>query len=62
MTVFKPLVYEIKETIADICFMWRLPHLWISNHYNRNCSPGVHRSAPRRVFFASLIPTDVDFS
>ncbi len=30
MTVFKPLVYEIKETIADICFMWGLPHLWVA--------------------------------
>ena len=28
--MFKPLIHEIKETIADICFMWGLPHHWIS--------------------------------
>ena len=30
MAVFKPLVHEFKETVADICFMWGLPHHWIS--------------------------------
>lgn len=30
MEVFKPLVQEIKETIADICLMWGLPYHWIA--------------------------------
>ncbi len=30
MAVFKPLIHEVKETIADICHMWGLPHHWIS--------------------------------
>ena len=29
MIVFKPLIQEIKETIADILSMWGLPHYWL---------------------------------
>ena len=30
MEIFKPLIHEIKETIADICSKFGLPHEWIS--------------------------------
>lgn len=31
MEVFKPLIHEFKETVADICFKFGLPHKWASN-------------------------------
>ena len=30
MEVFKPLIHEFKETVADVCFKFGLPHHWIS--------------------------------
>ena len=30
MAVFKPLIHEFKETVADVLFGLGLPHEWIS--------------------------------
>ncbi len=64
----KPPSYEpdpmaTRETLELVRAYYKIEDAEIRKRLlESNCSPGVHRSAPRRVFFASLIPTDVDFS